>query len=235
MAMQQNDSIQRRPHRGPIVHFTNVVKTFDSFSDGYAELLKYIPEIKVYGGEDLLHESVIGSILSVIGKNIPTTSNPNYPNTMSISIDSHEVGFKTDSNIAFGWREVFDREHAKILYKFRASFVNISTAQKDIIAAMEADGWYNADFTKQKRFWNNIEGKNPRYNRKKNYLPEYIAPKKDEEKDKPEQQVLFEVDDPAKAMPDPDRTEHTGEVAEVSDNPMSEAFKEAQEKSNTNE
>jgi len=70
MAMQQKEFAQRKPRRGGVVHFTNVIKTFESFSDGYAELLKYIPDIKVYGGEDLLHESVISSLLSVIGKNI---------------------------------------------------------------------------------------------------------------------------------------------------------------------
>jgi len=205
------------------------ISAYDSMMGNLKSIIqegeKSLVEVMVSsGGEDLLHESVISSLLSVIGKNIPTTSNPNYPNTMSISIDSHEVGFKTDSNIAFGWREVFDREKAKTLYKFRASFVNISTAQKDILAAMETDGWYNIDFNKQKRFWNNVEGKNPRYNKRKNYSS-----------NEQEQLNLFEVDDPAKAMPEPDRTEYTGTMVEVSDNPMAEAFKEAQEKVKTEE
>ena len=234
MAMQQKEFVQRKPRRGGVVHFTNVIKTFESFSDGYAELLKYIPDIKVYGGEDLLHESVISSLLSVIGKNIPTTSNPNYPNTMSISIDSHEVGFKTDSNIAFGWREVFDREKAKTLYKFRASFVNISTAQKDILAAMETDGWYNIDFNKHKRFWNNVEGKNPRYNKKKNYSS-----------NEPEQQRLFDAIEVREEAHEVlcDAAEFPEEVHEkvevrtdpTNDNTMAEAFREAKEKANNNE
>lgn len=250
---ESNKTNNNRYHqrRGNIVRFTNVVKTFDSFSDGYAELIKYIPDIKFYGGEDLLHESVVGSLISVIKKNIPTTSNPNYPNTMSISIDSHEVGFKTDSNIAFGWREVFDRENAKVLYKFRASFVNISSAQKDTLSAMEADGWYNMEFNRHRRFWDNVEGKNPRYNKKRNHLPEYITPKKDE----PEQEVLcdaaeFEDERVEKveireeahevlcdAAEFPEEAHEKVEVRTdpTNDNPMAEAFREAQEKANNDE
>lgn len=214
----------RNNNRGPAVRFTNVVKVFDSFSDGYAELLKHIPEIKAYCGEDLLYDAVIGSLLNTVKNNFPSISNPNYPNTIAASIDAHEVGFKTDSNISFGWRETFDRANAKVIFKFRVSFANISTAQKEILTSMEADGWKNVEFTKQGRFWNkSVENRNDRPSYKKNnnnQLPEFISPKREEKKEEEVSNATEVVEEVTTIVVPADP---------AAENTMTEAFKEAQE------
>lgn len=145
-------------HKVPTV---NLIKTFESFEEAYTEITKFIPEIKAYCGDSPMLEAVVSAMMNSISKNLPSTSNPNYPNTLAFSIDSKEVGLKTDSDLALGWREVFNKQTAKIEYKFRITFIAMPTFRKIIVDSMKADNWREIDpsAVKQSRFWNSVEGK----------------------------------------------------------------------------
>ena len=155
-------SYPRRP-----INITNLTKAFDSFEEGYKEVLKFVPEVKEYCGENSDQNSVITNILNVIKDNIPSIDNPSYPNTMSLSIDSHEVGLRTDGGLAFGWRTIFDRESGKHIYKFRITFLILPMYRKNIMNDMQEAGWTLIDNNaRQSRFWqstNNPRKKNNRF------------------------------------------------------------------------
>lgn len=158
------DTNQRPNSRFKVV---NLSKTYKSFEEGYAETISFIPEIKAYGGDDPLYISVITSILNTIKDNIPVHYNSLYPNTFSFSIDSHELGFKTDSGIAFGWRTFYERESGAVYYRFRISFIIVHTQRKNTIQKMEKNGWTVFETQRQSRFWDKIEGKDRYSNRER--------------------------------------------------------------------
>ena len=137
----------------------NLTKTFDTFEDAYTTVIKAIPELKAYCGDTAIEAAVLKAMMNSIANNIPSISNENYPNTLSFSINSKEVGFKTDSNIALGWRTVFDRKSASIKYKFRITFISVPAFRKVTIEEMKEDNWKEIDPTKQSRFWNDTEGR----------------------------------------------------------------------------
>ena len=114
----------------------NLTKTFDTFEDAYTTVIKAIPELKAYCGDTAIEAAVLKAMMNSIANNIPSISNENYPNTLSFSINSKEVGFKTDSNIALGWRTVFDRKSASIKYKFRITFISVPAFRKATIEEM---------------------------------------------------------------------------------------------------
>ena len=138
----------------------NLTKTFPTFEDGYMQLVRLVPEVKVYCGDSALIDSVIGNILDTIKDNIPSTENSRYPNTFALSIDSHEVGLKTDSGIAFGWRTYYQKhdEGAELVYKFRVTFVAVNTHHKAIISNMKDNDWESFETNRQSRFWNRTTG-----------------------------------------------------------------------------
>lgn len=150
---------------------TNLMKSFSSFSEGYTEILKLVPEVKSYGGEAPLYESVITSILNTIKNNIPSTNNSNYPNTFSFNINAHEVGLLTDSGLAIGWRTYFDRDSGTTVYKFRVSFLNINTYQKTVSSKMQDNGWTIAQktFEEKSKFWKSITRSNESNSHKDKY------------------------------------------------------------------
>lgn len=167
-----NNRNGERPYRGfrnPL-NITNLSKTFNKFEDGYLELTKLVPEVKAYGGDSSLYDSVIGNILNTIRDNIPSTSSRNYPNTFSFSIDSHEVGLRTDAGMAFGWRTYFDRDAGEVIYKFRISFITVPTHRKLIIQHMKEEGWEIFETNTQSRFWNKVERKDRRFGSRPNSL-----------------------------------------------------------------
>ena len=135
----------------------NLTKTFDTFEDAYTTVIKAIPELKAYCGDTAIEAAVLKAMMNSIANNIPSISNENYPNTLSFN--SKEVGFKTDSNIALGWRTVFDRKSASIKYKFRITFISVPAFRKVTIEEMKEDNWKEIDPTKQSRFWNDTEGR----------------------------------------------------------------------------
>lgn len=162
---RRNYNNQRRGTR-----ITNIIKSFGTFSTGYQELIRFLPEVKDFGGDVATYDAVVAGILSKVANNIPSTNNPNYPNTYSLSIDSHEVGFRTDSRLAIGWRTSFDRDAGEVVYKFRISFLSVNAHRKVIMKDMEAAGW---EITEQvlggerSRFWNSLNN-NGRKNRYEN-------------------------------------------------------------------
>lgn len=117
------------------------VKKFETFKEGFSEIIKYNPELKNYCGRDPIIVDVIAAMLNSVKDNIPTTDNPNYPNTLSLSIDAKEVGFKTDINIAIGWRTEYFFKEGKTYYNFRISFFTIPSYKKAVIEEMTNSGW----------------------------------------------------------------------------------------------
>lgn len=162
------ETTTKKQHFGKI-NTVNLVKSFDSFEDGYAEITRLLPEIKVYCGETIMHNAVIGNILDTIKDNIPSPTNTNYPNTLSFSIDAHEVGLKTDAGMAFGWRISFDRYAGKTIYKFRITFITVPQYRKATLAAMKEAGWETTTFNSQSRFWKSVEGGRRKFNNRKRF------------------------------------------------------------------
>lgn len=163
---------QRDSFRTPKPKIINLTKSFKNFEDGYAELIKLIPEIKTYGGEDVICNSVIGNIINTIHDNIPLYSSSSYPNTFSFSIDSHEVGLRTDAGMAFGWRTFFNKDSGEVIYKFRVSFITIPTHRKAIIQNMKDNDWDLFETGKQSRFWDKVD--NNRRGGRRDYPPKDV-------------------------------------------------------------
>lgn len=133
-----NSSYPKRRFRPRAISY---VKRFETFKEGFSEIIKFNPELKNYCGRDPIAINVIAAMLNSVKDNIPTTDNPNYPNTLSLSIDAKEIGFKTDINIAIGWRTEYFFREGKTYYNFRISFFTIPTYKKSIIEEMVQSGW----------------------------------------------------------------------------------------------
>ena len=158
------------------------LKSFDKFEDGFLEALKFNPELKNYCGDTPIYDSVISTMMETIKNDMPSPSNPNYPNTLSMSIDSGEVGFKTDINIAIGWRIAYNYHEAKSFYKFRITFISIPSYKKEVISDMEEAGWSKLDPNhRQKKYWDKVEGKSYKPNKKDYKRKEEVS-----ESDKPD-------------------------------------------------
>ena len=133
-----NSSYPKRRFRPRAISY---VKRFETFKEGFSEIIKFNPELKNYCGRDPIAVNVITAMLNSVKDNIPTTDNPNYPNTLSLSIDAKEIGFKTYINIAIGWRTEYFFREGKTYYNFRISFFTIPTYKKSIIEEMVQSGW----------------------------------------------------------------------------------------------
>lgn len=153
----------------------NYIKEFTDFSEGYQELISFIPEVKLYAGTENSYNAVVQRILSTISDNIPSPKNPNFPNTISFSINSREVGLLTDDKIAFGWKIFFNKETATHTYQFRVTFLSVSMTKKKYVDALLNAGWEEFDFAannvKQSRFWYRLSS-NRRNNRQQNFNQE---------------------------------------------------------------
>jgi len=136
------------------------IKSFDNFNDGFTEVIRFNPELKNYCGDFGSYDAVIASMTKAINDNIPSPNNVNYPNTLSLSIDANEVGFKTDTNIALGWRIRYSYKEAKTYYNFRVTFISIPVYKNNTIADMVEAGWKKlVKSNRQNRYWNHLEGK----------------------------------------------------------------------------
>lgn len=139
---------------------TSYIKSFDNFNDGFTEVIRFNPELKNYCGDFGSYDAVIASMTKAINDNIPSPNNINYPNTLSLSIDANEVGFKTDTNIALGWRIRYSYKEAKTYYNFRVTFISIPVYKNNTIADMVEAGWKKlVKSNRQNRYWNHLEGK----------------------------------------------------------------------------
>ena len=137
------------------------IKSFDNFNDGFTEIIRFNPELRNYCGDFGSYDAVIASMTKAINDNIPSPNNVNYPNTLSLSIDANEVGFKTDINIAIGWRIRYSYREGKTYYNFRVTFISIPVYKNSVISDMVESGWKKLEKTPvhQNRYWNHIEGK----------------------------------------------------------------------------
>lgn len=148
----------RRRYFGPL-KVTNLTKEFKSFEEGFLEMSKHVPEIKSFCGETAMYQAVVGNILSVIRDNVPMLNSRQYPNTISFSINSHELGIRTDAGLAFGWRSRFNRDTDEVTYRFRVTYMNLSTPHKISINNLIEDGWEKKKDMVQSHFWDDVEQK----------------------------------------------------------------------------
>ena len=137
------------------------IKSFDNFDEGFAEVIRFNPELKDYCGDFGSYSAVIASMTKAINDNIPSPNNVNYPNTLSLSIDANEVGFKTDTNIAIGWRIRYSYREGKTYYNFRVTFISVPVYKNTTISEMVEAGWKKLEKSpmRQNRYWNHLEGK----------------------------------------------------------------------------
>lgn len=137
------------------------IKSFDNFNDGFTEVIRFNPELRNYCGDFGSYDAVIASMTKAINDNIPSPNNVNYPNTLSLSIDANEVGFKTDTNIALGWRIRYAYREGKTYYNFRVTFISIPVYKNKTINDMVEAGWKKLEKSpaRQNRYWNHLEGK----------------------------------------------------------------------------
>lgn len=151
----------------------NYIKEFDDFSVGYQELISVMPELKDYAGTESSYDTVVQHILNMIADNIPSPKNPNFPNTISFSINSREVGLLTDDKVAFGWRIFFNRESGTHIYQFRVTFLSVSMSKKKYIDGLLNNGWKEFDFVangkQQSKFWYRLNSPRRNNNRQQNY------------------------------------------------------------------
>ena len=143
----------------------NYVKEFTDFSEGYNDMISLIPEVKLYGGSESDYNSVIKNLAKSIGDNVPSYTNPNFPNTLSFSVSSREVGFLTDERLAFGWRIYYNREINSRVYQMRITFLTLSMSKRKYIDILESNGWEeNEDLNRSSSFIRSISNGSHTYN-----------------------------------------------------------------------
>ena len=176
----------------------NLSKKFETFEDGYTEMLKFASELKTYGGDVALYDAVVGNILSYIHDNIPSDNTSRFPNSISFTINSEEVSLRTDAGLVFGWRTVYNFDAAKVNYIFRITFIDVSASRSQIIEQMKKDEWVVKDMLirpKDTRPYypprenNEEDGFKSNYSRRSKYIDHSIGrkvaeaePPKEEEK-----------------------------------------------------
>lgn len=151
----------------------NYVKEYTDFSEGYNDMISLIPEVKLYGGTESDYNLVIQNLAKSIGDNVPSYNNPNFPNTLSFSVSSREVGFLTDERLAFGWRIYYNREINARVYQMRITFLTLSMSKRKYIDILESNGWEeNEDLSRSSSFLRSISNNSHtynNYNRNRNY------------------------------------------------------------------
>lgn len=213
------------------------IKSFDSFEDGFSEIIKFNPELKNYCGDTPIYESVIAAITSAIQDNVPSPTNPNYPNTFSFSINSNEVGFKTDINIALGWKISYSYRTGKTYYNFRISFISIPTYKNNIITEMESVGWKKLEKRDhQNRFWESVDGvrKKPynRYNNGYNHITTMDNTNEEEEDKTIEEDTVNEDTDSVIEESNTEAIQSVQNVTNISMDDSSDIEEDAKEETN---
>jgi hypothetical protein len=172
----------------------NYVREFTDFSEGYSCMINLVPEVKLYGGDEADYDTVVQKLANSIIENIPTYDNPNYPNTLSFSISSREVGFLTDEKLAFGWRVYFSRELNSRIYQMRITFLNFSMSKRKYIKILEENGWQeNEDIAKTSSFIRSISNnRGERFFNNSNNSQFPTTPKQENNEPAPEEEVKEE-------------------------------------------
>lgn len=134
----------------------NIVKKFDGFKEGLKEMIGYASDVKkfigiadidAYEDETVLYDEIVKNLLTLIQEDIPSVHNYKYPSTLSLSVKSREVGFKSNCFINFGWRVNRDaNDPNKNSYTFRLG-IFIPHSKNDInrapafVKEMMKNGW----------------------------------------------------------------------------------------------
>jgi hypothetical protein len=137
-------------------------KKFDSLTDGFNELTKYVPSVKDYIDiekiENVTEETLIDVLIAKLKENISVTDNPNFPYTYSFKCDMYGVTFDTDKRFSFGWKPRHD-ENGNVFYIMRVLFP-LRKVQSTSEHNLLNDGWkdriHKNEITKSK-FNNNKE------------------------------------------------------------------------------
>ena len=193
----------------------NYIKEFDNFEDGYNEMISILPTLKVYGGDVANYDMVVRKMMEIIGDNIPSPSNANFPNTLAFTIKQNEVGFRTDDRIAFGWKIYFNRETGKHIYQMRVTFFTVSMSMRKYADALTENGWSVVVFNKEDRFQkqnsaNNFKKHNKAANERnepsaeKSNVPKQQENKKDDTINASDQEILDKVAEPVVNTPAPE-------------------------------
>lgn len=164
----------------------NLFKVFDSFEDGFNEMIKLVPSTKQYIGESPIYESAIKSILDSIASDVPSiATNSNYPNCKAISIDAKEVGYKTEGTMSFGWKIIINHTTSKIQYKFRVTFRELNRFSNDnykTIKSLKNEDWEKDIDERWGRFFSKLEHRSsfrPYYQKNKDVIDQNV-PESDE-------------------------------------------------------
>lgn len=138
-------------------------KKFDNLTDGFNELVKYVPSVKDYIDistlENVTEEAIIDVLIAKLKENISVTANPNFPFTYSFKCDMYGVTFDTDKRLSFGWKPRRD-ENGNVFYIMRALFP-LRKVQSTSEHNLLNDGWkdriHKKEFTKPNGKLNNKE------------------------------------------------------------------------------
>lgn len=139
------------------------IKTFDSFEQGVYEIVDNVNYIGKYFVDEsnktiTTYDEMICHLLNIIGNDIPSVENPDYPYTYTFNINAREVSFNIPKSFSFGWRTYIDSD-GNIKYTFRISSLDFkdrkpSIAISKIEDALKDAGWdqiYTYEYGKDRR------------------------------------------------------------------------------------
>lgn len=121
-------------------------KNFSNFEEGINEIVNIVPQLNQFFGitdSIIIREpkELVKHLLGIVIDNIPTIDDIEYPRLYSISVSANQVGFRTKSNIAFGWHTIFDKDTGNVSYTFRISIYGNSFQLKNIENSLKGNGW----------------------------------------------------------------------------------------------
>lgn len=139
-------------------------KKFNSLTDGFNELTKYVPSVKDYVDistlENVTEEAIIDVLINKLKENISVTTNPNFPFTYSFKCDMYGVTFDTDKSFSFGWKPYRDENNGNIFYIMRALFplrMIHSTSEHNLMNNGWKDHIHKKEYFKSNGKFNNKE------------------------------------------------------------------------------
>lgn len=152
-------------------------KNFETFKEGLETMINLVPMIKEYisidncitdesNTDSEIQENATKHLIKKLSDNMPVVSNPNYPYTYSMSLESFNLFFRTDKRLGFGWKINADFENEKVTYVMRVSFPNSAEKSKCEYDLLK-NGWILVKFRPNNR---NRFNSNPKFNNKPNNI-----------------------------------------------------------------